>query len=391
MLSNFSKTVIFIGISCLTVYITFLYHPVSLKGRLSGLFDKEKISSFASSTYVLLLKDEELDSESTDTNELNSENRPETPQEPIIVDTNVNVPKVEEASKGPYLTLETHHSDMEYDSYKPAISPCVMPMGYKIGKFDQQFNLSREKFFQITRDAIAVWEEAAGTSLFTNDPENGTLTLNLIYDERQATTVSLGYLALEIENTKQAAEDTRAAYEREKAVYLNQSELFNSGALDFQKRYAAYNEKVKAYNEKGGATKEEYDVMMVELDALKKEADTFETRRLELNKDMETINAKVKRYNELIEYVNGLIRRSNTVGSRTFTEGRFSPSINTIDIFQYSDETKLRRVLIHEFGHALGIGHVENVQSIMYSFNSGTSTSLSEEDKQALRESCTSR
>ena len=308
-----------------------------------------------------------------------------------IAQKEVEVPKVTETKEGVYETLDARHSDTEDESYRPVISPCITPMGYKVGKFDPQFNLSREKFFQITRDAIAVWEDAAGTSLFTNDPTSGTLTLNLIYDERQATTVSLGYLALEIENTKQAAENTRIAYEQEKISYINDSEVFNKEAMEFQQKYSNYNEKVKTYNDKGGATKEEYDAMMLELDALKKDAAQFETRRTELNKRMEAINAKVKRYNEFVDYVNGLIRKSNSIGSRTFTEGKFVPSSNTIDIYQYSDEVKLKRVLIHEFGHALGIGHVKNAQSVMYSFNSGTSTDLSPEDKEALRKACSSR
>jgi predicted Zn-dependent protease len=91
-----------------------------------------------------------------------------------------------------------------------------------------------------------------------------------------------------------------------------------------------------------------------------------------------------------VAYINTLIKKSNSIGSRTFTEGKFTPAINAVDIYQYADEVKLKRVLMHEFGHVIGIGHVKNVMSIMYSFNSGTSTRLSEEDIAALKEICAS-
>lgn len=383
MLSDFSKIVTLIGISSLTIYITYLYHPTLLKKSMTFLSNEKSV------VVQTLLRKEESDSVSTTTEQESPASS--TPSAIVTPETSKPLPKIKEVAKGPYEVLETHNSDIDYESYKPSVSPCVQPMTYRIGRFDSRFNISKEKFSTVTKEAIAVWEKEAGTPLFIYDQQNGDLTLNLIFDERQETTIDLGYLALEIENTKQAAEKVRTAYEEEKTLYTAGSEKFNNDAIDFQKRYDIYDDKVKALNDKGGATKEEYDSMMIELGALKKESEALEGRRVTLNSNMEAVNAKVKRYNELVAYANGLIRKSNSIGSRTFTEGRFVPSINTIDIFQYADETKLRRVLIHEFGHALGIGHVENAQSIMFSFNSGKTTLLSDEDKQALEESCTDR
>ena len=52
------------------------------------------------------------------------------------------------------------------------------------------------------------------------------------------------------------------------------------------------------------------------------------------------------------------------------------------------DGTAPARVLVHELGHALGIGHVENPDSIMYSYSIGETLTLSEEDLAALKEVC---
>ena len=103
---------------------------------------------------------------------------------------------------------------------------------------------------------------------------------------------------------------------------------------------------------------------------------------------MEKINAKVTHYNELVAYTNSLINQSNTLGTKKFTEGRFNPTTNTIDIYQYADPIKLRRVITHELGHVIGINHTSNMSSIMYSVNSGTTTTLSAEDIYAFRNVC---
>ena len=103
---------------------------------------------------------------------------------------------------------------------------------------------------------------------------------------------------------------------------------------------------------------------------------------------MNSINQKVTRYNESIKYINSLIKQSNALGTRKFTEGRFTPLTNTIDIYQYNDSVKLLRVLSHEFGHVIGINHNSNSNSIMYSSNSATTTTLSKEDTADLRKAC---
>jgi predicted Zn-dependent protease len=193
---------------------------------------------------------------------------------------------------------------------------------------------------------------------------------------------------LEIENAKQNAENLQKAYEEEKRIYLNDGAQFTIDSDIFKTKYKASEDRVLEYNAKGGAPKEVYDAMTLELSELKKEAAALEERRKILLATMDTINAKVRKYNEFVVYTNNLIRKSNAIGAKKFTEGRFVPLTNTIDIYQFNDRTKLRRVITHELGHVLGINHNTNVQAIMYSVNSGNSTSLTKEDIADLKEVC---
>lgn len=56
----------------------------------------------------------------------------------------------------------------------------------------------------------------------------------------------------------------------------------------------------------------------------------------------------------------------------------------TINIYEFGSVTELRRVLAHEFGHALSMPHTDNKESIMYYMNEGKKLELSNEDIKAL-------
>ena len=292
----------------------------------------------------------------------------------------------EKKTDGIYVHLEEGVSDTD-PTYQPEISPCSSPMGYKIGIFDSRFGISKAQFIQVINQSAQVWGEVANKNLFYYS-ETGPLTINLIYDKRQASTVTINNLALEIENSKQYAERLRTVYEQEKITYTKEGDQLTKDAENFQLRYKAYSDKVTTYNAAGGAQKIEYEAMMSELAQLKEEAKILEGRRASLFSLMESINKKVARYNEFVSYINSLIKQTNALGATKFTEGKFTPYTNTIDIYQYNDSIKLHRVVTHELGHVLGINHTENMYSIMYSFNSATTTTLSKEDIRAFKEVC---
>ncbi len=284
------------------------------------------------------------------------------------------------------LTQEEGTSDTD-ENYRPLISPCKVPMGYKIGNFDSRFGIPLLKFKEEIDIASNTWGDNVNKTLFVYN-ENGPLTINLIYDERQARTDTINDLALEIENSKNSAERIKETYEQEKIIFTGNGEQLAKEAEDFKARYLLYTTKVEVYNTRGGASPSEYESMTRELEALKIISKELEGRKSELLVYMEKINEKVKQYNDLISYTNTLIKKSNELGAKKFTEGKFNAMTNTIDIYQYTNLAKLRRVIAHELGHVIGINHNFNIYSIMYSINSATTTKLSREDLTSLREVC---
>jgi predicted Zn-dependent protease len=285
-----------------------------------------------------------------------------------------------------YEQLNKGTSDTD-ESYRPKVSPCTQAMGYTIKTFDTRFGISKESFIETIEKSSAIWEGAVSKRLFYYD-EKGPLTINLIYDERQEQTDIINNLAIEIENSKESANAIKAVHEAEKRTYQEDGQRLTTDTDMYEVRYKAYAAKVEMYNAQGGAPQDEYNAMAIELEQLKQEAKNLEARRDQLLKTMDLINAKVARYNELVIYINTLIKKSNSLGAAKFTEGRFVPRTNTVDIYQYNDKNKLLRVVTHELGHVLGINHNDNRYSIMYSFNSATTTTLSDDDKESLAKIC---
>lgn len=269
-------------------------------------------------------------------------------------------------------------------------NPCVTPIPYTLGSFDSRFGLSKSYFLQTIQDAIFLWETALGKKLFIYDSEgkSTSLKISLIYDGRQQLTDNNKLLAAEIENTKTAAEALKQEFEAMKITFSKRKEDYTLRVETFNARQKTYNDTVISWNEKGGAPRAEYDALTLEKDYLEKENAKIQLDKTNLESMLVSINEKIAKYNEYILFANQNVDINNSTANQKFTEGNYNSGTNKINIYQFSDVIKLKRVLAHEFGHALGIDHTKNEKSIMYKINTATTTELTQEDIQALQDIC---
>ena len=79
----------------------------------------------------------------------------------------------------------------------------------------------------------------------------------------------------------------------------------------------------------------------------------------DINTLTETANEVVKKYNEGVNTYNHTFSEG-----AEFTQGDYQG--DKINIYQFKNRDELVLVLAHELGHALGIDHVDNPESIMY-------------------------
>lgn len=262
---------------------------------------------------------------------------------------------------------------------------CSTPIRYSVGTFDERFGLSRPEFERALTDAAQVWNDAAGKTV-VEFGEDGAVPINLVYSEHQQT-AQLGEV---IDAEQEAYANKRAEVERIRSGYLALRSQFKAREARFKEVSAKYDEEVEYWNERGGAPPEEYQRLQEEQTRLRRDQDALNRFADEVNANARELNVEVSELNRLAARTNAKVGAYNARAGSDFDQGTYTEDAmgKHIDIYEFTDVVELKWVLAHEFGHALGLGHVENPESIMYSYNIGESFVLTAEDVAALLERC---
>lgn len=275
--------------------------------------------------------------------------------------------------------------------YSAPVKPCRMPLKYAVGSVDPRFNISPEKLKEILNLAENLWEKNSRLNLFEYSPE-AELKVRLAYDTRQQQTVEAG----QIEESLKNLDVQRVLLEKQQSTlsseYNKEFSLFKKAVNKYEDRLEEYNKDVSRWNSQGGASEEEYAKLKKEEQALKEEFKELKKKEAELNTLAKKSNIIVAQENKIISNYNRTVTtyKSKFGNSQEFEKGIFDPSAGII-IYQFKEVTDLELTLMHELGHALGIGHVGNPESVMYYMigeQNLDNPKFTSEDLAALKETC---
>lgn len=291
-----------------------------------------------------------------------------------------------------FLLLFAALSASAYVLYEPVTEyltpPCSKPIAYTVGAYDKRFGVSESQFKLALMNAASVWNTEAGKTVITlaDADSKNVMPVSLVYSEVQKATELGKNISAE-----------QAEYDAKKAEVNRIRDSFSATKDAYERKTVAYERAVKSYekdvaywNERGGAPPTEYAQLKAKADALERDRRELNAEADEVNSFAQKINTAVAELNGIAKKINAKVGTYNKQAGEDFEQGHYVSDAEgeRIEIYEMKNVADLERVLTHEFGHALGLGHVENPDSIMYSFNIGEGLELSEEDKVELRAVC---
>jgi hypothetical protein len=274
------------------------------------------------------------------------------------------------------------------------VNPCGEPITYHIESIDSRFDITSAQLRRLIGGVINLWSDAAGQKLIEYD-RNGDVGIYLIFDDRQQLVEEEREFNSRIQMERLTFDRLHREYTRYSDQYDEALENYNALLRDYEAKVRVHNEEVTKWNEQGGAPEEEKSRVMArdeELNRMRRELTSLQNRvnrvGLQLEEVTDRLNAISSRKDELIGEYN-----ERFSGEYRFNQGEYMHKVGErrINIYHYKSLNHLRLVLAHEFGHALGLGHVDSPGAVMYPVvesHGAAVVELSEQDIEAIQVRC---
>jgi len=289
-----------------------------------------------------------------------------------------------------------------YPADPHAHAPCAIPVHYALGEVDPRFRFDRFMVEAALIDAVRLWQAESEALLFIESEDPRAMQVNLRFDARQQNATERQSMRGQLDRAQGDLEREQAGLQAWSERIDRAQEAHERSVAELAPRLARHEAAVAAWNADPGAGSEAARrALEAEGAMLRAELAALERTASDLNADVAAYNRRAEDARQLAAEANAQVREYNASAAATPVEtGRYSYDYEEgrrIDVFRAASYDELVWVLAHEFGHALGIGHVDEPGAVMHALlheggalqpGRGRPVSLAAADRAALAAIC---
>lgn len=277
--------------------------------------------------------------------------------------------------------------------------PCSQPLRYSLGDIDPRFSISQPELQEAIEAAVNTWNSGTEMPLLTKNDGNqqsGNIVIRLVYDDRQERTdreirfrERIRSQQIKLDRRQFLHDEKRDTFEKRSLQYKNLADRTS----DSLKRL---NEWVEEKNNNRGFAGTDLDEFERRKEEVTKAQEQIRRKQQELDQLARAINSEMDELNEKFDEHNKLIQQYNEefAGDLRFAKATYQKTSNggVVTVNQFMNKKELTLILAHELGHALGITHLREPESVMYSQMGeqqiNPTVRLTQSDIQAVQQLC---
>jgi predicted Zn-dependent protease len=268
---------------------------------------------------------------------------------------------------------------------------CSLSRTYKVIKFDPRFGISKGELRLALINAGALWNKALGKKVFREVfNKDADIDISLEYTEGLK-------VYLKAKEMLSKGLEINLDYDEFSEIQRKQREHGNDlkeKIIDINKKISEFDREIQLLQSQGRLTQTRRNYILSEMNRLRndsrkinQEVHDFNANSTFMNDWAGIINNKQKGFREELSFLNKMKKN----GIDYHEAGLYRRLGDKEDIYLklFSNKQELKAVIAHEFGHALGLGHIKDPNSIMYfSMQNQPLTNLSKSDILALKSKC---
>lgn len=286
------------------------------------------------------------------------------------------------------LQAYSENSSLHLQTFNP--DPCPEQLTYRIGYIAPQIEKSEQDLRDILKEVEQLWESALNRDILRYKV-NGKVAIHFVHNENDEVSREQLKFSRRIERNRHRILGMRKEYNRISERYRKQKDLLleKVSHLDslHEREYEVRKQDLADQSTAGRRLSAPVQSLGDTISQLKNSVDQH---RQEMKRQSKLIQSLINRTKQIIYKYNMKFEANAQFNRGIYNKGW--PD-DRIYIFQFTNVGELKTVLAHEIGHALGIGHQDNPNSIMHRILEDQNIydlSLTEEDKRAIQALCDS-